>query len=103
MKKNLMTLLGAALALTLPLAAGAQAYPERPVRVLHGFAAGGNADVVARLVATEMAKGGPIAIRISTDGVGEVHDRIRNHKGCFEKIMRTVRGRAPRRRSPTRR
>lgn len=57
MKKNLMTMFGAALALTLPLAAGAQTYPERPVRVLHGFAAGGNADVVARLVTTEMAKG----------------------------------------------
>lgn len=57
MKKNLMTLFGAALALALPLAAGAQTYPERPVRVLHGFAAGGNADVVARLVAAEMAKG----------------------------------------------
>lgn len=57
MKKNLMTMLSAALALTLPLAAGAQAYPDRPVRVLHGFAAGGNADVVARLVTTEMAKG----------------------------------------------
>ena len=40
--------------------------------------------------AKEMAKGGPIAIRVSTDGVGELHDRIRNHKGCFEKIMRTV-------------
>ncbi len=38
-------------------AANAQAYPERPIRVLHGFAAGGNADVVARLVATELAKG----------------------------------------------
>ncbi|MFC3684411.1 Bug family tripartite tricarboxylate transporter substrate binding protein [Hydrogenophaga luteola] len=57
MKKNLMTMFGAVLALTLPLAAGAQTYPERPVRVLHGFAAGGNADVVARLVTTEMAKG----------------------------------------------
>ncbi|WP_245644707.1 tripartite tricarboxylate transporter substrate binding protein [Hydrogenophaga flava] len=57
MKKNLMTLFGAALALTLPLAAGAQTYPDRPVRVLHGFAAGGNADVVARLVGAEMAKG----------------------------------------------
>jgi tripartite-type tricarboxylate transporter receptor subunit TctC len=56
-KKNLMTLFGAALALSLPLAAGAQTYPERPVRVLHGFAAGGNADVVARLVGAEMAKG----------------------------------------------
>ncbi|MFP8778538.1 tripartite tricarboxylate transporter substrate binding protein [Hydrogenophaga sp. RWCD_12] len=61
MTKNPFTLFGAALALTLPLAwptvAGAQTYPERPVRVLHGFAAGGNADVVARLVATELAKG----------------------------------------------
>lgn len=57
MKKNLMTLFGAALALALPLAAGAQTYPERPVRVMHGFAAGGNADVVARLVGAEMAKG----------------------------------------------
>lgn len=57
MTKNPFTLFGAALALALPLIASAQAYPERPVRVLHGFAAGGNADVVARLVATEMAKG----------------------------------------------
>lgn len=61
MTKNPFTLFGAALALALPLAwptaASAQTYPERPVRVLHGFAAGGNADVVARLVATEMAKG----------------------------------------------
>jgi len=40
--------------------------------------------------AGEMAKGGPIAIRISTDGVGELHDRIRNHKGCFDKILATV-------------
>lgn len=40
--------------------------------------------------AVAMAKAGPIAIRISTDGVGELHDRIRNHKGCFEKIMRTA-------------
>jgi MoaA/NifB/PqqE/SkfB family radical SAM enzyme len=37
-----------------------------------------------------MMKGGAIAVRISTDGVGEEHDRIRNHKGCFDKIMRTV-------------
>ncbi len=37
-----------------------------------------------------MAKDGPIAVRISTDGLGEEHDRIRNHKGCFKKIMETV-------------
>lgn len=68
MTKNPFTLFGAALALALPLAwptaASAQTYPERPVRVLHGFAAGGNADVVARLVATEMAKdlGQPLVV-----------------------------------------
>ena len=39
-----------------PSLAWAQAYPERPVRVLHGFAAGGNADAVARLVATDLQR-----------------------------------------------
>jgi tripartite-type tricarboxylate transporter receptor subunit TctC len=47
--------LGAAL---LPLAhtARAQAWPQRPIKVLQGFAAGGNADTIARLVSTEMAR-----------------------------------------------
>jgi tripartite-type tricarboxylate transporter receptor subunit TctC len=35
----------------------AQAWPARPIRVVQGFAAGGNADTIARLVGTEMAKG----------------------------------------------
>lgn len=33
----------------------------------------------------------PVAIRVSVDGVGEVHDKIRNVKGCFERVMGTVR------------
>jgi len=37
--------------------AHAQTYPDKPLRLLHGFAAGGNADAVARIVAVEMAKG----------------------------------------------
>jgi len=38
----------------------------------------------------EMAKGGPLAIRVSIDGIGEMHDTIRNHKGGFEKSIGTV-------------
>jgi tripartite-type tricarboxylate transporter receptor subunit TctC len=37
--------------------ARAQAWPARPIKVLQGFAAGGNADTIARVVGTEMSKG----------------------------------------------
>lgn len=36
--------------------ARAQAWPQRPIKVLQGFAAGGNADAIARLVSGEMSK-----------------------------------------------
>jgi tripartite-type tricarboxylate transporter receptor subunit TctC len=45
--------LGAALAAP---AAFAQAYPSRPIRALQGFAVGGNADAIARLVGAEIGK-----------------------------------------------
>ncbi|PTM61681.1 Bug family tripartite tricarboxylate transporter substrate binding protein [Phreatobacter oligotrophus] len=48
------TLLAALAALAAP--AAAQDFPNRPIRVLHGFAAGGNADIVARIMAEEMRK-----------------------------------------------
>lgn len=37
--------------------ARAQAWPARPIKVVQGFAAGGNADTIARVVGNEMAKG----------------------------------------------
>ena len=35
----------------------AQGYPVRPIRIVHGFAAGGQGDTIARLLSQEMAKG----------------------------------------------
>ena len=53
-KLGFSTLLGAALAM--PLAAQAK-YPDRPVRVIVGFPAGGSTDVVARIIAKELSDG----------------------------------------------
>jgi tripartite-type tricarboxylate transporter receptor subunit TctC len=38
-------------------AAHAQSWPARPIKVVQGFAAGGNADTIARVVGNEMARG----------------------------------------------
>jgi len=48
------------LPLLLPIATAAVAqevYPSRPLRLMHGFAAGGNADTVSRIIADEMSRG----------------------------------------------
>lgn len=47
----------AALAAVITSPASAEAYPIRPVVISVGFAPGGNADTVARLIGKEMAKG----------------------------------------------
>jgi tripartite-type tricarboxylate transporter receptor subunit TctC len=41
----------------LAVSAQAQGFPERPIKILQGFAPGGNADNIARTIGTEMAKG----------------------------------------------
>src|SRR5689334_12106237 len=42
--------------LALPLAAGAQQYPTKPVRVLDGYAAGSTTDLIGRLMAGRLSE-----------------------------------------------
>ncbi|GAP35951.1 tripartite tricarboxylate transporter substrate binding protein [Piscinibacter sakaiensis] len=66
-------LLAAGLAsLAAPLAARAETWPARPLKALQGFAAGGNADTIARLLGAEMARGlgQPIVVEAVTGAGG---------------------------------
>ena len=55
LRRNLLITWGSAV-LALPFQAVAQTYPERPIKILQGFAPGGNADAIARAVGMEMGK-----------------------------------------------
>ncbi len=52
----------------------AAAYPDRPVTLVHGFGAGGNADTVARLMAAELEKkfGQPFVVEARTGAGGTI-------------------------------
>lgn len=54
--------------------AWAQAYPERPIRLLQGFAPGGNADAIARLIGGEIGKamGQSIVVEAQTGAGGTI-------------------------------
>ena len=61
--------------LALPLAgASAQAWPERPVRVVVPFSAGGGTDIIARLVAQRLGDrlGQPFVVENRTGGNGNI-------------------------------
>lgn len=73
---NRRTLLahGAVLLAALTFPALAQVYPDRPIKIYQGFAAGGNADAIARSVGTEMAKsiGQPVVVEAQSGAGGTI-------------------------------
>lgn len=63
-----------ALPALLPLPAFAQSWPERPITLVQGFAAGGNADTIARLIAAPLAAalGRPVVVEGRTGAGGNI-------------------------------
>jgi len=57
-----------------PSVATAQSYPNRPIRLLHGFAAGGAADTMARLVSDSLSKrlGQPVLVEAKPGAGGNL-------------------------------
>ncbi|HSV47849.1 MAG TPA: tripartite tricarboxylate transporter substrate binding protein [Ramlibacter sp.] len=68
------TALGALAALGSPWTLAQTPYPSRPVQLVHGFGAGGNADVVARLVAMKLQDliGQPVVVDIKSGAGGMI-------------------------------
>jgi tripartite-type tricarboxylate transporter receptor subunit TctC len=56
-RRHLLAAAGCQVLATLSGPVRAQTYPERAIKILQGFAPGGNADNIARTVGIEMAKG----------------------------------------------
>ena len=57
---------GAALLCSTALSAWSQSYPDRAVKIYQGFAAGGNAEAIARLIGNEISKGLAQSVVIET-------------------------------------
>lgn len=77
MKPLFPRLLGGALlaaCAALPLAASAQAFPNKPVRLIVPFPAGGTTDIIARMVSDEFSKnlGQPVVIENRGGGGGAI-------------------------------
>jgi 12,18-didecarboxysiroheme deacetylase len=49
-----------------------------------------NGTLIDHVLAKELKKLGLSYVGISLDGIGEVHDRFRGSKGCFEKVVQAI-------------
>ncbi|VCU71687.1 Tripartite tricarboxylate transporter family receptor [Pigmentiphaga humi] len=73
MRRKILLAAGAALAVVC-LPAKSEQFPDRPIKIYQGFAAGGNADAIARVVGTEMAKtlGQPFVVEAQAGAGGTI-------------------------------
>ena len=74
-RRHLMTaVVAAAAAMATSTPTWAQAYPDRPIKILQGFAPGGNADAIARLIGIEIGKsmGQPVVVEAQAGAGGTI-------------------------------
>ena len=74
MRRRRFVAAGLILACAAPLTASAQDFPDKPIKIYQGFAAGGNADTIARVVSAEMSKGlgQPFVVEAQTGAGGTI-------------------------------
>ena len=74
MRRRRFVAAGLTLACAAPLTASAQDFPDKPIKIYQGFAAGGNADTIARVVSAEMSKGlgQPFVVEAQTGAGGTI-------------------------------
>jgi tripartite-type tricarboxylate transporter receptor subunit TctC len=74
MRRRRFVAAGLTLACAAPLTASAQDFPDKPIKIFQGFAAGGNADTIARVVSAEMSKGlgQPFVVEAQTGAGGTI-------------------------------
>jgi tripartite-type tricarboxylate transporter receptor subunit TctC len=74
MRRRHLVAAGLTLACAAPFTASAQDFPDKPIKIYQGFAAGGNADTIARVVSAEMSKGlgQPFVVEAQTGAGGTI-------------------------------